>query len=67
MEIALFDVVAVNMKSNKVRFMAKGKTLHNAEATEKMAIMRHGVDEEFFATVPIGKYKEGDEWKGGAV
>jgi len=25
---------------------------------------RRGVDEEFFAEVPAGKYKEGDKWEG---
>jgi len=62
----LYDVVAVNLETNKetnkVRFMAQGKTLPNAEAIVSMAVMRRGLDEEFFAEVPAGKYQEGDSW-----
>lgn len=58
----MFDVLAVNMETHKVRIMAENKTERNAEAIENMAVMRRGVDEEFFVTVPHGKYKEGDEW-----
>lgn len=61
---ALFDVVAVGLKTNKVRMMAEGKTARNAEAIVNMAVMRRGVDEEFFSEVPAGRYKEGDEWRG---
>ena len=56
----MYDVVAVNVDTNKVRLMAQNKTLPNAEAIVKMAIMRRGVDEEFYAEVPSGKYKGGD-------
>ena len=59
----LYDVVAVDRETSKVRFMAQGKTERNAEAVLKMAVMRRGLDEEFFAEVPAGKYKEGDLWK----
>lgn len=60
----LFDVVAVNLKTDKVRFIAQGKTLKNAEAIVKMAVVRRGVDEEFFAEVKAGMYTEGDKWNG---
>lgn len=56
----LYDVVAVNIKTTKVRLMAENKTERNAEAIVNMAIMRRGVEEEFFTEVPGGKYKEGD-------
>lgn len=59
-----YDVVAVNLETNDVRLMAEGKTYDNAEAVVKMAVMRRGVDEEFFAEVPAGKYKTGDKWSG---
>lgn len=58
----LFDVVAVDIKANTVRLMAESKTAANAEAVERMAIMRRGVNTEFYASVPAGKYKEGDTW-----
>ena len=56
----LFDVIAVDLSTKKIRFMAQGKTERNAEAIETIAVMRRGVDVEFFTTVPAGKYKEGD-------
>lgn len=58
----LFDVVAVNHDTQQVRFLDTGKTERNAEAIEKMAIARRGLDEEFYAVVPAGTYKEGDTW-----
>ncbi len=58
----LYDVIAVSLRTNKVRFMADRKTLNNAEAIEKMAVMRRGVDEEFFTTVPAGSFNEGDDY-----
>ena len=60
----LYDVVAVNLKTSKIRLMAEKKTLRNAEAIVSMAVMRRGVEEEFFAEVEAGIYKEGDIWKG---
>lgn len=65
----LYDVVAVDLETSKVRFMAQGKTEKNAEAVVNMAVMRmvrRGVESEFFSEVPAGKYKEGDTWKGTA-
>lgn len=61
-----YDVVAVNIETHTVQLMATGKTLKSAKGVERMAIMRRGVDEEFFAVVLSGRYKEGDEWSGGA-
>ena len=56
----LYDVVAVNMDTNKVRIIAKDKTLPTAEAIIRMAVLRRGVEDEFYAEVPSGKFKEGD-------
>ena len=53
----LFDVVAVNIKTGKERIIANGKSEHNAEAIENMAIMRRGVEEEFFKVIPSGTAK----------
>lgn len=57
-----FDVLAVNLSTRKVRFMAQDKTQSNAEAVVEMAVMRRGVDEEFFVAVEHGTYKDGDVW-----
>jgi hypothetical protein len=48
----LFDVEAVNIKTGEVRKLAENKTRENAEAIVKMAVMRRGVDEEFYREVP---------------
>ena len=60
----LYDVIAVNLESNRVRLIAENKSEANAEAIENMAVARRGVDEEFFVTVHAGEYKENSEWKG---
>lgn len=58
----MFDVIAVNMTTHKLRMIAENKTERNAEAIEMMAVARRGVDEEFFVTVPHGRYRDGDDW-----
>lgn len=64
-EIAeLYDVVAINIQTNSMRMIATRKTIQNAEAIVSMAVMRRGLDEEFFSEVPAGKYKDGDQWSG---
>lgn len=50
----LFDVVAVNISTGKERIIERNKTERNAEAIVSMAVMRRGVEEEFFKTVPAG-------------
>ena len=60
----MFDVVAVEFKTNKITIMASGKSERNAEAIEKMAIMRRGVENQFFSSVTAGSYKDGDIWEG---
>jgi hypothetical protein len=42
MKDEMFDVVAVNLDTDKVRFIAQNKTLRNAEAIVSMAVMRRG-------------------------
>jgi hypothetical protein len=59
-----YDVVAVDIESGVVRIIAHAKDEENAEAIVKMAVMRRGVDEEFFSAVPEATYQEGDFWKG---
>lgn len=58
----LFNAIAINIKTNKVRIFGTNKTLRNAEAISGMAIMRRGLEEEFYAEAPSGKYKEGDSY-----
>lgn len=48
----LFDVVAVNIKTSEQRVIDRNKTERNAEAIVSMAVMRRGVDVEFFKAVP---------------
>lgn len=50
----LWDVIAVNIKSGEHRIMETGKTHRNAEATMNMAIMRRGLDTEFYKLLPHG-------------
>ena len=60
----LYDVVAVNIATGQVRLMDTGRDKRNAEAYVKFAVMRRGVEEEFFSEVKAGMYSEGDQWKG---
>lgn len=60
----LYDVVAVDLGTNRVRLIANSKRFSDAEAIVKMAVMRRGVEQEFFSEVPAGLYKEEDLWFG---
>lgn len=51
-EEPLFDVVAVNLKTGAERFLDQRKTERNAEAIVDMAVIRRGVDVEFYTTKP---------------
>ena len=62
LEDKMYDVIAVNMKTHKVRLLGKNKTERNADAIEMMGVARLGCYEEFFTRAPAGKYKDGDEW-----
>lgn len=59
-----FDVVAVDLNTNKVRVIDESGTEDDARAVVKMAVMRRGVDREFFATTAAGSYSENDDWEG---
>ena len=58
----LFDVVAVNIKTNDVRIFARDKSEASAEAVINSAIRARGLDVEFYATTSPGKYNDGDKW-----
>ena len=57
-----YDVVAVSLSTLKVRVIASDKTRENARAVVKLAVTKRGIDEEFFAEIPHGTYRDGDEW-----
>ena len=61
-ETKMYDVIAVNMTTHKIRMLGENKTKRNADAIELMPVARLGCDEEFFTKTPAGMYKEGDEW-----
>jgi hypothetical protein len=50
----LFDVLAVNIETGKARVLAAGKTEAKADAIVSMAVLRRGVEDEFFKAVPHG-------------
>lgn len=51
----LYDVIAVNIASLKERYLASNKTAVDAQATIEMAVIRRGVDVEFYKMVPTGR------------
>lgn len=54
----LVDVVAVQIKPpHERRVMDSGLTPRNAEAYIKMAVMRRGVENEFYTTQPHSSHK----------
>lgn len=60
----MFDVIAVSLeKPPTVRVLDRGLTQEDADATVRFAVIRRGVEKEFFAKVPAGKYKDGDTYK----
>lgn len=52
MSAPLFDVIAVNIETGAERLIAEGKSERTAEAIVNLAVMRRGVEEEFFDTRP---------------
>lgn len=61
----LFDVVAVTIEApNTVRLLDEGKDDENAGAVVNLAVMRRGVETEFYSIVPAGMYRDGDAWRG---
>lgn len=54
-EIERFNVVAINIQTGARRLLVENHTEQDAEACVKMAIMRRGVDEEFYISEPVGQ------------
>ena len=62
----LCDVVAVSFRGAQVfRIMLGGISRSRAEACVRMAEMRHGTRDSFYAIVAAGSYREGDVYKPG--
>ena len=51
-EINLFDVVAVNIETKGRRLLDRAKTKEDAEASMMFAVVRRGVETEFYMVVP---------------
>ena len=49
----LFNVVAVDLETGAERVLAENKTERNADAIVTMAVMRRGVENEFFKAVQV--------------
>ena len=60
----LFDVVAVSLSTHRIRLIGENESKANAEAIVSMAVVRRGVNDEFFVAVSAGTYKDGAEWRG---
>lgn len=58
----LWDAIAVNLKTRKVRIFGTNETKDNAEAISTITVMRRGLDEEFYTEVEAGTYKEDDTY-----
>lgn len=56
----MLDVIAVNLDTKKVRIFATDKSERNAESIIDMAVLRRGVETEFYTTAEAGKYHDGD-------
>lgn len=50
----LFDVVAVNIETHDERIISSGLKRSAAEKIVILAVMRRGVDVEFFTVLPTG-------------
>lgn len=58
-----FDVIEVPFaQPHHVRVIASNKTAKDADAIERMAVMRRGVEDSFFVITRAGRYADGDEY-----
>lgn len=62
-ESKLYDAIAVNQKTGRVRVLATNKPLKFAECVVLIAVVRRGLCEEFFVEVPAGRFTEGDKYE----
>jgi hypothetical protein len=61
-EAVRWDVLAVNLETYEVRVIARDKDQRNAEAIVAMAVLRCGLNEEFFTRHFAGKFNDGDDY-----
>lgn len=60
----LFDVLAVAIAApHTVRILAFNRTERSAEGVVNMAVVRRGVETEFYVAVPAGRYSDGGVWR----
>jgi hypothetical protein len=57
-------ILKQNLDENKTAMLRHGRTITEPEAVIEMAVMRRGIETEFYAEVESGAYKDGDEWRG---
>lgn len=62
-----FDVAAIEISTGSVLWIDGPYDAQNADAVIKMAIMRQGVKDRFFAACQPKQYKSGDKWEGGVA
>lgn len=60
----LCDVLAVSIENSTVRLLDTDKARDDAEAIVDMAVMRRGVEMEFYVAVPSSSYRDGERWEG---
>ena len=58
----LWDVLAINQSTYRIRKLAEDKTKESAEAIVSMAVMRRGVETEFYRAAKAGEYDDGDTY-----
>ena len=59
-----YDVVGVTIETGHVRIISGNLDKRNAEAVMEMAVMRRGVEREFFSLTEADTYLEGEKWTG---
>jgi len=60
----LFDVVAINLENHTVRVFYRNKDERNADAIINMAVIRRGVEKEFYVKTTPFQYNDGDKYTG---
>ena len=60
-----YDVAAITINGSEVIWVDGPYDAENADAVIKMAVMRQGVEDRFFAACKPKQYKAGDKWTGG--
>lgn len=62
-----FDVAAVEISTGNVLWVDGPYDAQSADAVIKMAVMRQGVEDRFFAPCSTGSCKQGDRWDAGVA